>query len=297
MIIAKSNRINIEAVLKLIILLGFALFFYVIIKTGKVLLYVNPRIVPYVKFGIVVLLVMSLFSIPDIFKPKRKLKFKPYLFFLIPLLMAFSIPAKSMDSTSMALGDVKITQQQNSTNINITPDNIESGSADGSADGSAIDNNSIDNNTPTTTDNSQSSAPLSSTQVYPDQVTTELKMQGDTVVVNDDNFVQWNEEIFTNMSKYEGVKIQIVGFVFKSKDFKENEFVPARLMMSCCTADLQPIGFLCRYNKAPELKPDTWLKVSGTIKTVDYNGEKTPIIIADKVEDAVKPINEYVYPF
>lgn len=67
--------------------------------------------------------------------------------------------------------------------------------------------------------------------------------------------------------------------------------------MSCCTADLQPIGFLCRYNKAPELKPDTWLKVSGTIKTVDYNGEKTPIIIADKVEDAVKPINEYVYPF
>ncbi|HZK70315.1 MAG TPA: hypothetical protein VFD03_02200 [Clostridia bacterium] len=39
------------------------------------------------------------------------------------------------------------------------------------------------------------------------------------------------------------------------------------------------------------------MKVSGTIKTVDYNGEKTPIIIADKVEDAVKPINEYVYPF
>jgi putative membrane protein len=77
----------------------------------------------------------------------------------------------------------------------------------------------------------------------------------------------------------------------------KNEFVPARFMMSCCTADLQPVGFLCRYEKASNLKNDTWIEVTGTIKITDYYGEKTPIIIVDKVEDATIPINEYVYPY
>lgn len=282
MFISRSNKVNLDAVLKLIILLGFSIFFFAIIQTGKIQLYVNPRIVPYVKFGIVVMVITSLFFIRDIFKPKRKVNLTQYLFFLIPLFMAFSLPAKSMDSTSMAFGDVTLAQPQNSSKNNISSDNI--------ASGSSVDTNTI-------IDNGQSSGSLDSVKAGPDQLDSGLKLQGDTIVVSDNNFVQWLQEIYDNMSKYEGKKIEVVGFVYKDKTLKKNEFFPARLMMACCTADLQPVGLLCRYDKAPELKKDTWLKVTGTIKTIDLSGQKTPAIIADKVESAVKPEIEYVYPY
>ncbi len=290
MFTVKSIRINMDVALRSVILLGFALFFYLIIQTDKVQLYVNPRIVPYVKFGIVAMVMISLFSIRDLFKPKRKANLAPYLFFLIPLLMAFALPPKAMDSTSMAFGDVNITQQQSSNADYLTPDDIAESSTGDTAQRS-------DDSSATGVDTQSSSNSLDSIQADPGQTESRLIMQGDTIVIGDNDFIQWLQEIYDNMGKYDGKKIQVVGFVFKSKELKENEFAPTRFMMACCTADLQPVGFLCRYDKASELKQDTWLKITGTIKVVDYKGEKTPVIIAEKVASVNKPKNEYVYPY
>lgn len=266
-----SKKINIEAVLRLIILIGFAIFFYYIIQTGKVLLYVNPRIVPYVKFGIVAMVLLSLFIVPDIFKPKRKPNIIPYLFFIIPLFMSFILPAKSLDSTSIAFGNINSAQQAVNTA-----------------------QNSVSNNNATTGSNAAITANAGSAS---DTVDWGLQMQGDTVVMNDNNFVKWIQEISDNMAKYEGKKIELTGFVFKDKSFKANEFVPARFMMACCTADLQPVGFLSRYDRAAELKQDTWIKMTGKIEIVNYKGEKTPIIVAENIQKTAKPQNDYVYPY
>jgi putative membrane protein len=292
-----------DALLKIIILSGFALFFAIIIQNGRIQLYVNPRIVPYVKFGIIVMMIIAIFLIRDIFKPKRKVNFTPYLFFLVPLLMAFLLPAKTIDSKSMAFGDINLTQRQNSNTgkTAIAGNSADTGNSGSSSDYSAgtseADINTLDDNDVIIEDSSQSSDSLSPGQADTDQREEGLQLEGDTIVVSDNNFVQWLQEIYDNQGKYEGKKIQVIGFVFKSKEFTENEFVPARLMMACCTADLQPIGFLCRYDKASKLKNDTWLKVTGTIKVVDYKGQKTPVIIADKAENTTKPENEYVYPY
>lgn len=108
--------------------------------------------------------------------------------------------------------------------------------------------------------------------------------------------VNGQPEIYGNMEKYEGKKILIKGFVLKGKDFTANEFVIARFMMACCTADLQPVGLMCDYAKAPELKHDTWIKVTGKIKKIQYKGQPNPAIVVEKVEPAQKPKDEYVYP-
>lgn len=318
--LTKSYRINIEAVLKLIILLGFALFFYLTIESGKALLYIHPRIVPYMNFGIVAMILISLFIVRDIFKPKRKVSITPYLFFLIPLIMAFALPAKSMDSTSMAFGKIKITQQSRNAMQNNDSNEIITQYSDAESDIAASDNDtsnsdsnnktlssnaadddtanskSSSDNTLSSIDNISSPDSVSNEQANSDELGKPLKMQNNTIVMDDDNFTLWMDEIYLNMEKYEGKKIQLIGLVFKNKEFKLNEFVPARLTMSCCSADLQPIGFLCRYNNASELKQDSWVKVSGIIKSADYNGDKMPIIVAEKVEKAEKPKNEYVYP-
>lgn len=265
------KKINIEVLLKLIILIGFSFFFYDLIKTGKVLLYVNPRIIPYVKFAILTMIALSLFVSRDLFKAKRKVNIKPYLFFIIPLFMAFLTPTTSVSSKSMALTRSKSTAQ------------IESQQGNNSEE---IKTNQEKPKDSTVTENANSS-----------KEDLELEMQNNVIVVNDNSFIKWTQEITYNMLKYEGKKIELTGFVFKDEHFKENEFVPARLMMSCCAADLQPVGLLCNYDKAKELNQDSWVIVTGKIKILDYNGEKTPVIIADTIKNTEKPKNEYVYPF
>ena len=278
MIIVKSNKLNIEALCKMIILLGFALFFAMIIATGKALLYVNPRIIPYVKFCTAALIVIALFYIPDIFKPQRKANIGIYLFFLIPLLSAFIIQAKPLDTKTMAFGDVNLSQQSVTGK---SPNNASNAAAD----------NTVSTWQTQNTDNSSTQVQIS------DGDASKLKLHGDTIVMDDNNYVRWLQELYDNKQQYQGKKIQVIGFVLKGKELSQNEFYPARLMMACCTADLQPVGLLCRYENAPELKQDSWVKVDGTIKITDYKGEQTAIIIADKVSNAEKPEYEYVYPY
>ncbi len=286
-------RINLEAVLRITVLSGFALFFWRSIQNGSILLYVNPRIVPYVKFGCLVMGITALFFIKDVFRPKRKINIAPYLVFLIPLVFAFLLPAKSLDSSAMAFGDIELASGNIITGNSGSAVSQNSEAVQGTADAYGADAYGPDAygpdsygidayaSDPASADGSIASEPASTA----------------AIIVNNDDFVYWLQEINYNIEKYEGREIEITGFVFKSKEFSNNEFVPARLMMACCTADLQPVGLLCRYDGAGGLVQDTWLKVTGVIKDVEHNGQKTPAIIASKVEEAKKPDNEYVYPY
>jgi putative membrane protein len=272
------RKYDLEALIKFVILLGFALFFLITLLTGKTQLYVHPRIVPYIEFSIAAMLIISGFIFFDIFKPSReKPSVIPYLIFLVPLILAFSLPAKSMDSSSMPYDEIKIGQQSVSTNNSV----------------------SMSDNTATANPVNSANPNIRSLSAGKDSETqgNSLKLQGDTIVIDDSNFYKWTEELYEHMDKYNGKKLEVIGFVLKDTRMKENEFVPARFMMVCCTADMQPIGLLCQYTKASELKKDSWVKVTGTIKKSDYEGQQIPLFIANSVTSAEKPRNEYVYPY
>jgi putative membrane protein len=297
MLLLKSNRFNINAILKLVILLGFAIFFFTSIQTGKVQLFIHPRIVQYLKFGIVAMLLISLFILGDVFKPQRKkINILPYLFFIIPLIFAFTVPAKAITSNSMSFGNMKIAGQTTVQNDTSSIDNtdISEDSLDNVVNDSSSADNDLTYNTISSSNNHNADASLTDGN---ESVDNGLKLQGDTVVMDENNFVGWIQEISTSPEKYYEKKIQVTGFVFKDKQFKANEFVPARLMMACCAADLQPVGLLCRYDKASEFKNDSWVRLSGTIKQGTFQGQKTPIIVAESVGNSTKPANEYVYPY
>lgn len=119
-----------------------------------------------------------------------------------------------------------------------------------------------------------------------------------SVQVSDELFYPWLTEIFANMNKYEGVQITIKGFVFKdSGSMESNEFIPARLLMWCCSADLSPCGIVCEYDKAAELKENTWVTVTGVIHIGQHKGQDEPQITVTSVSPADKPQEEYVYPW
>ncbi|TGE34792.1 TIGR03943 family protein [Desulfosporosinus fructosivorans] len=104
--------------------------------------------------------------------------------------------------------------------------------------------------------------------------------------------------VYTAMEKYEGYQITLKGFVFSDPTtMKDNEFVPARLAMSCCVADLMPCGIICQYNKASQLTADTWVTVEGIIHIEKYMDDNEPAITVTRISPAEKPKAEYIYPF
>ncbi|BCN31144.1 hypothetical protein bsdtb5_24390 [Anaeromicropila herbilytica] len=118
-----------------------------------------------------------------------------------------------------------------------------------------------------------------------------------TIKVSDDNFYEWLDELYSNTSKYEGYQIQMKGFVYKdSTVMKKNEFALARMLMSCCVADLVPCGPLCTYDKAIDLKKDHWIIITGILHKGEYEGEVEPQIEIKSIKNAMKPKDEYIYP-
>jgi putative membrane protein len=73
----KSKRyLNINVALKILLLLGFAFFFLNSVVTGSVSLYVHPRIIPYLIFAAVVMVIIALLLMGNLFNPqKQKVKF------------------------------------------------------------------------------------------------------------------------------------------------------------------------------------------------------------------------------
>ena len=121
------------------------------------------------------------------------------------------------------------------------------------------------------------------------------------ITVSNEYFGMWISELFENRKRYEGYTVVMTGFVFKDPEMlKEDEFVPARLMMTCCVADLSPAGLLCKYDKASELKADSWVTVEGTLLIGQYelDGEKydDPQLTVTKVTPA-EAVEGYVYPY
>ncbi|HEY9059445.1 MAG TPA: TIGR03943 family protein [Pseudobacteroides sp.] len=275
------NRLGIdfEALLKIASLLGFAFLFYKVIESGNAKYYVHPRIIPYMQFGIVMFITIALFISGELFKTKRKnIKLGRYLLFIIPLMLAFALPPKALDTDTMSI-----------SNINTMGRSYES-----SGDGELVEDTQTysdreENNIATGSGSNQNAGKSS------DNISKELLKQGDTIVMAAESFIPWIEELYGSLSKYEGKKIQVVGFVFKDKEFGQNRFVPARFTMNCCAADMQPVGLLCNYQRAEQLKKDSWVKVTGKIQKGEFKGEIMPVIAAETVEPTDKPEDELVY--
>ena len=160
-----------------------------------------------------------------------------------------------------------------------------------------------------TADSADATAPDIQNDVPEDEYSLDLHgldEKNKTITVANDDFGLWLAEIYENMEKYKGYRITMTGFVFKDPEIltgglAENQFIPARLMMACCVADLVPCGLICQYDGASELKADSWVTVEGTLYIGKYqydDGEECddPQISVTKITPA-EAVEGYVYPY
>ncbi len=258
-------------------LAGFAWFYIHAVITGTASLYVHPRIVPYLLFASVIMIIVALLRIKDLFKPQaKKPNPLPLLFFVVPLIMAFTIAPEPFDSSMGSVGDIQLSGANviSDAGAGTMQDTLGTGSAQPDAQQSETGDTSGDGSAPGSL------------------------LQDGVVVLDSENFYDYLCRIYASPDEYIGAPIEVVGFVFRDNDgIEENEFIAARLMMVCCAADMQPVGLLCRYDGTPELETDSWVKVSGTIAQTDFDGETIPCIAVKSVEAAQEPDEFYIYPF
>lgn len=269
------RRLNTTTALKIVLLLGFAAFFCMTIFTGSVRLYVHPRIIPFMLFAAASMLIIALLLSRDLFSPVQRGSFWSLLFFAVPLLMALAIPAKPFDSGSGTTGTVQLISNAAA---------VSAAQPDSSAPAPASEAPS-------------GAADISQTLPQVEMQKPGIALQDGMLVLTSENFYAGLCEVYDHLGDYKGTPISLVGYVFKDSSFAANQFVPARLMMVCCAADMQPAGLMCLYDGASQLAADSWVKVDGVIGETIFEGETIPCIQAESVTPAEAPAEPYVYPY
>lgn len=117
----------------------------------------------------------------------------------------------------------------------------------------------------------------------------------DIAYIDSDNYTNILREVYDNLETYLGQKICFTGYVYRLSDFKNNQFVLARNMLTNNSYKTLVVGFLCEYEKANQFGDNSWVEVTGEIIKGTYHSD-IPVIKIIKIESVDKPENEYV-PF
>lgn len=247
-----------QAMLESVCCLTFAAVIFRLAFSGAYLQYVTPKTLPYLYFTVAVMVIWGAFGLLRRARTLPRVRTTHCLTLALPVLLLL-LPHSAVTSSSLSSGYIGGANTAGSvtTQIQQTPDA------------------EVVENTYSLTGKDEASQ---------------------TITVSDSEFSPWMTELYTNPDQYNGWKIKMTGFVFHdSKQMKANEFVPARLMMSCCVADLTPVGLLCQYDKTAGLKADDWVTVEGTLHYEDYDGAQEPQITVTSLTAANK-VDGYLYP-
>ncbi len=279
---------TISAALRACVLLGFALFFFLSIQSGRALKYVHPRNIPVLQFAIVAMTLCAIFLFIEAWKPRRRLRSSRSLWvFIFPLVAAFLLPAGSTNAVSLAYASFNLGGSAG--------ENLSDNGTPSQAAGNGLDENTYLEDTY----DEEEFYKENFSDMFGAKAPEEGEKEADQgmIVVDTDNYITWMDDIYDNLEKYKGRRIQLTGFVYREDQYKESQFVSARLMMVCCAADLQTVGFLCKYENAAALENDTWVEIVGTIEEGEFDGSPLAMVSVEQITPIEEPERSYVYPF
>jgi putative membrane protein len=128
----------------------------------------------------------------------------------------------------------------------------------------------------------------------------EIVVIGGEIVIDDKNYLQVMNKLYKEANKYKGKRIKVKGFVYKDTDFEKDNFVVARMVLSCCAADAEVVGFMCEYKEDNKLSKDEWVQITGILAEGYISVKKDekvaiPLIKVEKITSIEEPANKYIY--
>ncbi|WP_226701139.1 TIGR03943 family putative permease subunit [Priestia aryabhattai] len=293
-----------------ILLIGFSLLMFKLILTGKIIQFIAPKMMPFILFSSGTFFLLGIIQIwrssinKDLScecghdhteKGKIRTTFF-YSLFLLPIMTGFLFSNHTLDS-SVAV------RRGLSFSVN-TPDTPQQAGSDEKIDttNSELEKDTNDflfgnseetpKNVPTRHQNSLA-AKVAPKGFY--KILEKKLLEQPKISINDTDYIPVMNIIENNTDQFIGKKIEVNGFVYREKGFKDNQFVVARFGISCCAADASVYGLLSTLENASTLKKDTWVHIKGIIQKTTYNEEDVPYIQVQQIESIDQPDNPYVY--
>lgn len=121
-------------------------------------------------------------------------------------------------------------------------------------------------------------------------------INAEVISLDDAGYAIWYIDAMDNPERYDGKVIEYVGNVMKPTTFPRQYFVPGRMAMTCCAEDMAFLGYVCKYDKADELKEHDWIKLKATVNLEFFEpyGGIGPVLIPISIENTSKPKNEVI---
>lgn len=301
----QAKAFNSQAFLEFLCFFIFGGLLLYLAKSGKYLSYVTPRMEPYIYFASIVMGIWALTGFCRLFRPQHRLRSSHCLVVGIPILLLL-LPHSPLTTSNLtgnysnknafsASAGQELYSKPDEASLEDNIDQTDTSSP--AEDELSSTDTTVSDTVDTAVADAQSAIPEEQASV----VLPGLDTANKKIIVSNDDFSMWLTEIYINIEKYTGYTIDITGYVFKNPEYyNDDEFVPARLMMSCCVADLVPVGLTCEYDNVSELEEGSWVTVEGILHVgqYEYDGEQyeEPQISVTQITPA-EEVSDYVYPF
>ncbi|MEO2074028.1 MAG: TIGR03943 family protein [Bacillus sp. (in: firmicutes)] len=292
----KNGRdLSFHYLLRGIILIGFMLLLFKLLLTNNISLLIAPKMLHFIYFTLFVLLTLGVLltirgtagqnhsyhcdcegehSYP---KSISKSVFL-YVLFIFPIITGFLFSSNVLGSSVALNRTIKLGANSQETN-------------------------QIKNVSTTTKSNSSSvaSSPANLLDNQPDPLTqseyTQLKdkmVQAKNLTITDDQYVPMMNIIQDNLPNMIGKSVTTKGFVYREKDFMQNQIIVARFGITCCVADASVYGMMTT-GDVVDLQKDEWVEVTGTIEKTQYDGSSIPMLKINQISKITAPKQPYVF--
>lgn len=291
------KKSNINEWMWLIVLFTYVAYFSSLLGSGKITLFIHPKMIKYIIFTVIVFIILISQQVKKL-KSLTVKKFRySYLIFLIPIVMAIVVNPTTLSA--------KVVSNKGADYSN--PTNYSDAVIDTTEEVTRIEANT-DTNIKSSADLSkEDSMPVVSIQT--ESTLMEPSTSDDQYANSNYNtkdgakFLETVDTISSNLTGMLGRETEIEGFIYLEDGFEENQFVVSRYMMSCCAADAQIIGILSYYTGDADVKADQWVKVTGYIDKTMYKSVyeeeeiEMALIKVAEIQVITAPEDMYVYPY
>lgn len=278
------------AFLRIVICFGTALMLVFLVVTGQIGLFINPRLLPFVVVGTVLLVLLGMVQVWNIKNsPLHPVGKWGYLMLFLPVAAYLFAQPGALDASMASkkgvnyLSPEAMQQQQRVLSKEETEQRQGKQSEQVSAD------DSTETNPPADAEADQFNA-----NTYYDDLLQELK-DSRVITFKDDKYIDQLTTVQMYTDELSDKPTQIKGFVFRVKDMPDDVILISRYAMTCCAADASVIGIFASFPGSDSLKEGDWIEVTGPLDEITIDQGRLPLIKADEYREIPEPKDPYVY--
>ncbi|MFA9558459.1 TIGR03943 family protein [Evansella sp. AB-rgal1] len=265
-----------QQAIKAIILLMFSGFIFRLHHTGEIIMFINPQYTAFSQIASILFLFLFFIQVPRIFISKEQAEDHDYCTILgcnHEMIGVRTIPLKNVVIYFIIILPIV-------TGFLLPYKDL--GAAEAVKRGICYTTNS------THTDHSGKVG--TSNNVFHEMIGSPVLM------LNNDNFSVFVNNILTYPEVFEGKPIELEGFIYMDETYSHEYPLLARFLVTHCVADAHVTGLLLSTDDKNRRNVDEWVRVNGEIKLMENAENTIPIVLVKQWKKIERPKATYIYP-